>query len=232
MLELVGIVVTEKGQARLHRTQLTVRPGEILGVVGPNSSGKSTLLEVCAGQLKPTRGQLLVDGRDVTRRLDRLRDMVGFMGQRPHGPHELAPRQWLKVWAELDGVPGRQRKQRIDDAVDLFEVDTGPQFVMRMSAGSRRRLELARVWVRQPKLVILDQVTDGLDGHGLRVISTAIREAAAKGQSVILADSSPHLPVAVCDRALVLQGGTVSAEISRTEPQFQSMIASAQGWAQ
>ena len=232
MLELVGIVVTEKGQDRLHRTQLVVRPGEVLGVVGPNHSGKSTLLEVCAGCIKPARGQILMGGRDVTRRLKRLRDVVGLMSQNPLGPLDLAPRVWLKLWAELDGVPSAERSKRIDEAAEAFDVDMASTLVSKMSAGGRKRLELARVWVHKPKIAILDQVTDGLDGHGLRRVSTAIRDLTAGGGTVILADSSPHLPVAVCDRVVIMQGGTVTAEISRSEPQFQSMIASAQGWAE
>ena len=225
-------MVQQDGNDRLHRTQIGIRPGEILGVAGACGAGKTTLLAVFAGLLKPDRGQVMLEGRDVTRRLDRLRALSGYVGHEFHGPLDVSPTSWLDLWGEFDGVPRKVREPRVEQAMRRFNLEGQPDRVADCSSGFRKRLSLARLWVSQPSLMILDQPSEGLDGHGLRALSEALREAAANGHSIVFSDSSPHLPISVCDRVVLLQNGTVSAVVSRHEPHFETMIAESQGWAQ
>jgi ABC-type multidrug transport system ATPase subunit len=232
LLELKGIDVTSRGVARLERCSLAVRPGEILGLVGPTGSGKTAVLQVAAGLLAPVRGRLLLEGKDVTRKPARLRAAAALLTAGPATPGDLRAGAWLHLWAGLDAVPRGERKARVDDAVARFGLaERLDRTVESLSAGEQRRLQLARLWVRRPSLYLLDGPGDGLDGEGLARLTALLRDAAAAGATVILTATAPHLPTSVCDRVLHLEGGAVRAELARAEPDFKARVAACQGWA-
>lgn len=231
MIELVGVVVGVEGERRLDRCSFAVRPGEVLGLVGGSGSGKSTALAVAAGALRPDRGRLVLDGRDVTRSRGRLRGATGLLTHEVPGPHDLTVDEWLMLWASLDDVPAKERGERIAAAQRRFGVAPGRWTVGRLSHGARRRLGLARLWVRRPAVYLLDQPGDALDGAGLRQLTAAVREVAAGGAAVVIADAAPHLPASLCDRVACIEAGTVVMEAKRGEAEFEARIASAQGWS-
>lgn len=231
MIELVGVVIGSGDQRRLDRCGFAVRPGEILGVVGGSGSGKSTALSVAAGALAPARGRLVLDGRDVTRTPSKLRAVAGLVGHTLPGPFDSTVDDWLVLWASLDDVPAAERAERIARARKTFEIVPGHWPVHRLGHGHRRRLALARLWVRQPKVYLLDQPGDAVDGTGLRLLTAAVRAVAADGASVIIADSAPHLVASVCDRVVCIEAGAIVMEARRGEREFEQRIASAQGWS-
>ncbi len=231
MIELVGVVVSDGRRNRLDRCSFAIRPGEIFGLVGGSGSGKSTALRVAAGALQPSRGRILLEGRDVTRTLNRLRSVSGLLTHDTPGPHDLSAGEWLNLWAGLDGVPGGGRRDRIGMACDRFQFKDMGTAVAHLSRGHRRRLSLARLWVSAPSLYILDQPGDVLDGEGLRCFTAAVREVVSGGATVVIADAAPHLPASLCDRVGCIENGAVSAEVNRSDADFGSRIAASQGWA-
>ena len=229
---MVGVVVNDAATTRLNRCSFVVRPGEVLGLVGATGCGKSTALEVAAGLRTPDRGRILLEGRDVTRRVSRLRSAVGLMGHDTPGPHDETARRWLRIWGQLDAVPHKDQAKLIDGALTRFGLqDARERPVSRLSRGERKRLQLARLWVRRPSVLLLDGPEDGLDGVGLRQISAAIRELTARGTTVVLTSTSPHFPATVCDRAVCMDAGAAVAEVQRQESEFKNRIAEIQGWA-
>ncbi len=225
MLELRGVVVEE----RLDRCSFAARPGEVLGLVGGSASGKSSALAVGAGQITPRRGRVLLDARDATS--SRLRAAVGLAGHELPGPYDLDSAAWLRLWAQLDGVSRADFGARSEAVGELFGIPTGSDPVGRLSRGSRQRLNLARLWLRDPPVYLLDAPGDGLDGEGLRRLTAAVREVAAQGRTVLLADASPHLPTSLCDRVVCLAAGAVTREAARGDEDFGQQVAAAQGWA-
>lgn len=231
VIELVGIVVGIGGERRLDRCSFAVRPGEVLGLVGGSGSGKSTALAVAAGALAPDRGRLVLDGRDVSRARGKLRGATGLLTHEVPGPHDLTVDEWLALWASLDDVPASERGERISRARGRFGVSPGGWTVGRLSHGERRRLGLARLWVRRPGVYLLDQPGDALDGSGLRQLTAAVREVAAGGASVVIADAAPHLVASLCDRVACIEAGAVVLEVARGDSAFEGRIAAAQGWS-
>lgn len=239
MVELIGVVVEGEGGGakadppalRLDRCEFAARPGEVLGLVGPTGCGKSSALAVASGALRPDRGRILLDGRDVTRRPERLRAVSGaVMGGCP-GPAELGVEGWLGFWAEMDGVDRGVRGERIAEQIELMGLHAcARRPVGALSTGERARLATARLRVRRPQIYLLDGPDEGVDGDGLRRISDAVRTAAAEGATVLLASAWPYFPASVCDRALHLVAGAVHDEHTRTASGFQDAIAAAQGW--
>ena len=225
MLELRGVVV----EGRLDRCSFAARPGEVLGLVGATGSGKSTALAVGAGHLPVRRGRVLLDGRDA--RAGRLKAAVGLAGDGLEGPHDVEIAGWLRLWGELDGVPRAELAEGVGAVCDRFGLGELGRRVGTLSGGERRHLALARLWLRAPQVLLLDAPGDGLDGDGLRRLTTAVREAAADGRTVLIADAAPHLPTTLCDRAVCLAGGTVTAEVARADTDFGERVAASQGWA-
>jgi ABC-type multidrug transport system ATPase subunit len=225
MLELRGVVVEE----RLDRCSFAARPGEVLGLVGGSASGKSSALSVAAGLVPPRRGRVLLDERDANPA--RLRRAVGLAGHSLPGPHDIDGLGWLRLWAQLDGVPRAEFGARADAALERFGIRPGSEPVGVLSRGYQRRLNLIRLWLRDPPIYLLDAPGDGLDGDGLRRLTAAVREVAAQGRTVLLADASPHLPTSLCDRVVCLTAGAVTREAARADPDFGQHVAAAQGWA-
>lgn len=231
MLELIGVVVGEGHAGRLERLSFEVRAGEILGLVGGTGAGKTAALQVAAGALAPQRGRLVLAGRDVTRAPAKLRAMAALAGETLPGPFDVTVSAWLGFWARLDGVPAKEVATRIAAVTERFGLPAADRWVVGLSRGERRRLGLARAWLRAPRLFLLDAPGDGLDGDGLRRLTVAIRQAVAEGGTVVLADSAPHLPAAICDRVVCLAAGTATGEARRGTEDFEARIARAQGWS-
>jgi len=227
VLELLGVVVEEQGH--LNRCSFNVRPGEILGLVGPTGAGKSTALRVASGLLTPKRGRLLLKGRDVSRQKKRLLQACALLPEQPEGPFDLKAEAWLRLGLELDGVPKREQRARIEAALGRFPLPKERR-LSALSRGELGALALARIWARGPSIFLLDRAGEPLDGEGLRCLTTAIREAAAEGSTLILVESSPHLPSAVCDRVICLEEGAVVREINASAPEFSQEVSKAQGW--
>ena len=232
MIELAGIVLKSEDTTRLNGCQLSIRSGEVVGLIGRTGTGKTSLLKVCAGRVSPTRGQIRMDGRDVSRQIHRLRSAAGYLDKEIPGPHDLPVKEWLNFWAEMSGISSRERGDVISRSCGRFGALIGDRVVSSLSDGELKRLNLARIWIQSPRFFVLDSPSRDLDGEGLGRLSTAIEEASASGVTVLFSDSNPHLPVSVCDRVVVVADGRITAELSRADPQFEAMIASAQGWAQ
>lgn len=228
MLELIGVVLEGQSLGRLDRCSFEARAGEVLGVVGRTGAGKTAALAVCAGALTPSRGRIRLEGRDVSRHPARLRAACAWTREAADGPFDVSVARWLAWWARLDRIAD---PAAIEAACERFGIGDRARLVGHLSRGERRRLALARAWAQGRPLLLLDAPADGLDGDGLRRLTQAIRDAAAAGTTVILADSAPHLPAAVCDRVVLLRDGAVKSEASRADDGFAERIARTAGWA-
>jgi ABC-type multidrug transport system ATPase subunit len=227
VLELVGVVVTQRGVPRLDRCSFEVRAGEVLGLVGGTGAGKTAALEVMAGLQAPQQGRVVLDGRDATRAGRRLRAAAGLVAHTCPGPGDVSVSEWLRLWGRLDGADPKASTA----AAERFGVPDGARLVGTLSQGQRLRLGLARLWARAPQVYLLDAPEAGLDGDGLRRLSEAVRDAAAGGSTVVLTAAAPYLPSAVCDRVICMAAGAATAEASRGAPDFEVRIAAAQGWS-
>ncbi len=230
MLDFRGVSLSRAGRQCLNRCSFEALNGEILGIAGPTGSGKSALLQIAAGVTAPERGILAFEGRDVTRSLDLLRSVAGLAGENLPGPYDVTGRVWLELWRELDCVPRGEHRQRLKAALAIFPVSLSLP-IQALSCGERQRLALLRLWCRRPKLFLLDHPSAPLDGYGLLALTQSLKKIVEEGHTVMLAESSPHLLTAVCDRVALLRQGEVIAVVERDAPTFAADIASTLGWA-
>jgi ABC-2 type transport system ATP-binding protein len=141
-----------------------VKKGEIFAFLGPNGAGKSTTIKMMTTMLRPTSGTIKLAGHDVTKEQDAARKAFGIVFQDPSLDEELSAYENMELHAILYGVPGKERRHRIEDLLRLVELwARKDSMVKRFSGGMRRRLEIARGLLHEPRILFLDEPTLGLD---------------------------------------------------------------------
>jgi len=148
----------------VDNVSFAVEQGEVFGLLGPNGAGKSTLIRILTTLMKPTSGTAIVDGADVVKDPNKVRHSIGVIPQALTSDLELSATENLLIFAKLYGVPASRRRKLIADllaAVELTQWADKP--VKMLSGGMRRRVEIARGLVHQPRILILDEPTTGLD---------------------------------------------------------------------
>jgi ABC-2 type transport system ATP-binding protein len=194
---------------------LTVRAGDIYGFLGPNGAGKTTAMRILLGLLRPDAGTARLFGRDPQHELPEALDGVGGFVETPHFYPYLSGRKNLELFAAFDGGDGRGR---IDELLELVELrDRAGDRVGGYSQGMRQRLGLAVSLLREPRLLILDEPTNGLDPAGIRDMRALIKRLATEGMTVFL---SSHLLAEIeelCSRVAIVNKGRIVYEGALTD---------------
>ena len=191
----------------------TVQPGEVFGLLGPNGAGKSTLIRMLTTLLLPTSGVGRVAGFDVAKQADDVRRAIGVIPQAMTSDTELSVEENLIIFSKLYGVPRARRKVLIDEllaAVDLTE--WRHKQVMYLSGGMRRRVEIARGLVHEPKIFFLDEPTTGLDPVSRVAVWEMIKKVKEeRGLTVLLTTHYMDEADRMCDRIAIVDHGKLVA---------------------
>ncbi|TQL76915.1 ABC-2 type transport system ATP-binding protein [Stackebrandtia endophytica] len=188
---------------------LTIPSGEVHGLLGPNGAGKTTLCKILSTVLTPTSGTAHVCGHDVMTETRAVRPLVGivFGGERGLYPR-LTARQNLSYWAALYKLPGKVAKRRVEELLERFGLtDKGSERVETYSRGMKQRVHLARGLVGDPKVVILDEPTTGMDPVAARDFRNLITELRGEGRTVLVTTHDMAEAEAICDRVTLIDSG-------------------------
>lgn len=191
----------------------TVDEGEIFGLLGPNGAGKSTLIRILTTLLPPTAGVALVNGFDVVSAANKVRRTIGVIPQAMTSDQDLSAAENLEIFAKLYGVPREKRKRVTKDllaAVDLEQWADKP--VKNFSGGMRRRLEIARGLVHEPKIFFLDEPTTGLDPVS-RVSVWEMLMKLKQGRDLTILLTTHYMDEAdrLCNRVAIVDHGKIVA---------------------
>jgi ABC-2 type transport system ATP-binding protein len=199
-------------RAALDGVSFEVAPGELFGLLGPNGAGKTTAFRLLAGLLPPHAGALFLDGRAVSTADTAYRARLGVVFQEASLDLKLTARENLRLGAALYGVPRALAARRIDEALALMALgDRADEAASTYSGGMRRRIEIGRVLLHEPSLLLLDEPGRGVDPEALRRIWDEITAlAAARGTSVVVTTHQPE-EAERCHRIAILDGGRVAA---------------------
>jgi len=199
-----------------------VEPGQVLGFLGPNGAGKSTTMKMIAGFLAPTAGSAKVCGYDVESQPIEAKRALGYLPEGAPSYGEMTPRSFLEFVADLRGLVGERRKQRIDDVIGRLQLDAVlAQPIDTLSKGFKRRVGLAQAILHDPPALILDEPTDGLDPNQKHEVRGLINAMSAEKIIVI----STHILEevhAVCTRAVIIAGGRLLADSTPAELEARS----------
>ncbi|MFD0774018.1 ATP-binding cassette domain-containing protein [Streptomonospora algeriensis] len=210
-----GLVKRFKGQTALGGVDLTARAGAVLGVLGPNGSGKTTTVRILATLLQPDAGRATVGGYDVLREPHQVRRQIGLTGQYAAVDEDLSGTQNLVLIARLLGFSRPAARARSAELMEHFALSfAADRPAKTYSGGMRRRLDLAASLVGRPSLLYLDEPTTGLDPHSRNELWDVVRSLVGDGVTVLLTtqylEEADQLAddIAVLDRGEVISRGT------------------------
>lgn len=205
---------------------LSVRRGEVFGLLGPNGSGKSTTLKIILGLLRPTAGECRIFGEKSSEVA--VRSRVGFLPEAPYFYGWLSGRELVAYYARLCGVPAKELASRVEGALAVVGMtDAASRRVKTYSKGMLQRIGIAQAIVHDPDLVILDEPTAGVDPVGASEIGKAIREIKSRGKTVVLCSHQLGQIEDLCDRVAILDRGklVVAGTLSEVLTQRDKQIA-------
>jgi ABC-2 type transport system ATP-binding protein len=190
---------------------LRIEPGEVYGLLGPNGSGKSTTLKIILGLVSPTRGRTEIFGRDS--RLVDSREAVGFLPENPYFYKYLTGAETLRFFGRLCGLSGTALKNRVNELLDLVGLNKARNRRLRTySKGMLQRIGLAQALIHDPRLVVLDEPTAGVDPAGSRDIRDLILDLKHRGITVLLSSHLLAQAQEICDRVGILADGVLVRE--------------------
>ncbi len=198
----------------LRGVTFRVNWGEIFGFLGPNGAGKTTTIMILTTLLEPTSGTARVAGYDVVKEKKKVRENIGVVFQDPALDSYLTAYENLYIHGKLYGIKGEELKRRIEEAlkfVDLWEYRN--KIVRHLSGGMRRRLEIARAMIHEPKILFMDEPTVGLDPHSRAKIWDYIRMInKEKGITIFLTTHYMDEADELCERIAIIDRGKIIAE--------------------
>lgn len=189
-----------------------VEPGEVLGFLGPNGAGKSTTMKMIAGFLAPTAGSVRVCGFDVTEQPLAAKTTMGYLPEGAPSYAEMTALAFLEFIADIRGLVDANRRRRLDDVIGRLALDSVlQQPIETLSKGYKRRVGLAQAILHDPKVLILDEPTDGLDPNQKHEVRTLI-DAMAADKIIIISTHILEEVDAVCTRAIIIARGRLLAD--------------------
>jgi len=195
----------------LRELNLEVAPGQVYGLLGPNGSGKSTALKIILGLVAATAGTSKIFGRDS--REVRSREAVGFLPENPYFYKYLTGQETLRFYGKLCGLRGQKLKARTHELLDLVRLqDARNRRLGGYSKGMLQRIGLAQSLIQEPKLVVLDEPTAGVDPAGSREIRDLILDLKRRGITVLLSSHLLAQVQEICDRVGILAHGILVRE--------------------
>ena len=199
-----------------------VEPGQVLGFLGPNGAGKSTTMKMVAGFLAPTSGGATVAGYDVEKQPLEAKRVLGYLPEGAPSYGEMTVREFIDFIADVRGLKDGLRYRRIDDAIGRLHLEKVlEQPIDTLSKGFKRRVGLAGAILHEPKVLILDEPTDGLDPNQKQEVRTLINSM-ARDKTIVISTHLLEEVHAVCTRAIIIAGGRVLADATPSELEARS----------
>ena len=213
LLDVRGLVKNYGRRRVVDGVDFDVDEGEIVGLLGPNGAGKTTSFRMTCGMIRPNAGQVMLGGQDVTDwpMYRRARDGgMGYLAQESSVFRKLTVEKNLLGMMEMLGIDRRTRRLRCQELLDQFNITKlRKSLAMSLSGGERRRLEIARALVSNPRLILLDEPFTGIDPVTIASIQEVIRGLRARGISILITDHQVRETLQITDRSYVIRDGRV-----------------------
>lgn len=208
MIELIDVSKRYGGKLAVDRLTLTIPAGELFAFLGPNGAGKTTTIKMLCGLLFPTSGIVRVGGHDLQADGDSARQLMAFVPDTPFLYEKLTGREFLQFIADMYSLPADRGRERIEAMIELFGLapfvdDLTEQY----SHGMRQRTVFAGALLHEPKLLIVDEPTVGLDPKSIRLLKDLLRKQADSGTTVFLSTHSLDVAQELADRIGVVNHG-------------------------
>lgn len=212
LLETKGLKKSYNGKAVVNGVDISINQGEIVGLLGPNGAGKTTTFYMATGIVRPDKGSIFFDHRDVTNYPMHKRSQlgIGYLSQEPSIFRKLTVEENIMAILETLDLPRPERFKRLEELLNELGIEhLRKSKALTLSGGERRRLEITRALVTHPLCILLDEPFSGIDPIAVNDCQNLIRDLKKKGLSILLTDHNVRETLAITDRAYIMYEGRI-----------------------
>ncbi|MFQ3651039.1 MAG: ABC transporter ATP-binding protein [Gemmataceae bacterium] len=208
MIVLENVSKSYGTKKAVENLNLTVQAGELFAFLGPNGAGKTTTIKLLCGLLFPTSGRVILGGYDLATQGDQARQLLSYVPDLPFLYEKLTGREFLHFIAEMYGLPAEVARERINEVIAAFSLEAFvDDLTERYSHGMRQRTVFASALVHDPKILIVDEPTVGLDPYSVRKLKDELKRLSQRGTTVFLSSHSLDVVEEIADRVAIINHG-------------------------
>ncbi|MDA4128273.1 MAG: ABC transporter ATP-binding protein [Thaumarchaeota archaeon] len=212
-LDVSGLVKAFGTTKAVRGITFNVRKGEILGLLGPNGSGKSTTMKLVLGILKPDAGTVIVYGRSVAEDPIEVKNEMGYVPETPQIYEFLSGVEYLDFVGDMYSMAPAVKKERINQFLQALDLNGHEnEMIGSYSQGMKQKIAITAALMNRPKLLIADEVLNGLDPRSARIVKDLLRNLAKEGVSILFSTHVLEIAEAICDKVVIMSQGTILAE--------------------
>ena len=214
---MIQLVDVHKSYTKDHETikgvSFEVHEGQIFGLLGPNGAGKTTLMQMIATLMKPTSGQILIDGLSADKDLLEIHRKIGFLTNEIKLDPMSTPNNLFDFFAKLYDIPEKDLKDRKDESFARFGISPfADKRINELSTGMKQKISIAISLIHNPPVIIFDEPTNGLDILTSKQVTDYLKELKAKGHAIILSTHIFSVAEELCDEIAILVDGKIAAQ--------------------
>ena len=211
MIEVKNITKKYGNVTAVDNINFKIEEGEIIGLLGPNGAGKSTTMNMITGYIEPTEGEILVNGYDISKKPKKAKAQIGYMPEGVPLYSDLTVKEFVTYMAELKKVNRKERKEKVEKIIEQTGLkDVENKLTRNLSRGYKQRVSMAGALVGEPKILILDEPTVGLDPKQITEIRELIREL-GKTHTIILSSHILSEVSQICNKVIIINKGKIVA---------------------
>ena len=214
MIQLVDVHKSyTKEQETIKGVSFEVHEGQIFGLLGPNGAGKTTLMQMIATLMKPTSGQILIDGLSADKDLLEIHRKIGFLTNEIKLDPMSTPNNLFDFFAKLYDIPEKDLKDRKDESFARFGISPfADKRINELSTGMKQKISIAISLIHNPPVIIFDEPTNGLDILTSKQVTDYLKELKTKGHAIILSTHIFSVAEDLCDEIAILVDGKIAAQ--------------------
>jgi len=212
LIKTTGLAKRFGDKVAVNSMNLEVHGGEIFGFLGPNGAGKTTTIKMICGLLRPTTGSAVVGGFDIQQQPIAAKSILGYVPDEPMLYEKLSAREFLSFVADLYNVPLKRAEHRAEELFKLLDLtDDADNLIEGFSHGMRQKTAIAGALMHDPRVLVLDEPTVGLDPKSARLVKDILRQLAERGAAVFLSTHILEIAERMCDRIGIIDHGNLIA---------------------
>ncbi|MDK1029852.1 MAG: ABC transporter ATP-binding protein [Anaerolineae bacterium] len=207
MIQFVDVTKRYDNTTVVDNLNIKIDAGEIVGIIGHNGAGKTTILKMIAGLLEPTSGYVRVMGQDIQKEGLKIKQQIGFLLEESPLYETMTPKQYLLFFSQLYRMPRHKALKRIDQLLDSLGLPEKNKLTGEFSKGMKRKTAIARTLLHDPDLLILDEPNSGLDPLTSFFIINYLKTLKREGKTIILSAHNLFHVESICDRVGIIKNG-------------------------
>jgi ABC-2 type transport system ATP-binding protein len=211
-VELKGVVKRYNEILAVNQVDLTIKTGEIFGLLGPNGSGKSTTMKMLLGLVQPDAGSVTVLGTDVQKDPVAVKQQVGYVSEAPRLYEFLTGIEYLDFIGDVYGMQTAEKKKRLNEYLKALQLEGREgDMITSYSEGMKQKIALIAAFLHKPKLLIMDEPLNALDPRSARIVKDFLQELKVQGVTTIISTHVLEIAQAMCDRVGIMYQGKLLA---------------------